>query len=311
MEAAALLMDQATRGGVRAAMNIFTSALLYSLAPDGGPGACSAAAVRTQRAVLTGLLFLCSTEQGQAMLECASSLFLLEETVFGLVFANDIDVRLHAVKVLLKAAQQPRLACLMCERNPLHGLFACLGSNCEVQSRRVLCVMLQLMAHLLGCDAAAAHPDDFVEHLPFLLERIDAAFPDPHDPVRALAEPVHRRLSHLFEASGSGRGWRAESSRALGDAYDSARGKAVVAYDSARDSVRGAYDSVQRRVSTTQPPFTATPGAWGDDGGAGRNAMRQPQRASEAGGEGRSGRPVGDWRDQATRYNMGTDCAIS
>ena len=144
-----------------------------------------------------------------------------------------------------------------------------------------------------------------------MLERIDAAFPDPHDPVRALAEPVHRRLSHLFEASGSGRGWRAESSRALGDAYDSARGKAVVAYDSARDSVRGAYDSVQRRVSTTQPPFTATPGAWGDDGGAGRNAMRQPQRASEAGGEGRSGRPVGDWRDQATRYNMSTDCAIS
>tara|TARA_B100000780_G_C20705492_1_gene280499 strand:- start:201 stop:314 length:114 start_codon:yes stop_codon:yes gene_type:complete len=34
------------------------------------------------------------------MLESASSLFLLEETVFGLVFANDADVRLHAVKVL-------------------------------------------------------------------------------------------------------------------------------------------------------------------------------------------------------------------
>ena len=33
------------------------------------------------------------------MLESASSLFLLEETVFGLVFANDADVRLHAVKV--------------------------------------------------------------------------------------------------------------------------------------------------------------------------------------------------------------------
>ena len=36
----------------------------------------------------------------QATLESASSLFLLEETVFGLVFANDADVRLHAVKVL-------------------------------------------------------------------------------------------------------------------------------------------------------------------------------------------------------------------
>ena len=33
------------------------------------------------------------------MLESASSLFLLEETVFGLVFANDADVRLHALKV--------------------------------------------------------------------------------------------------------------------------------------------------------------------------------------------------------------------
>ena len=127
------------------------------------------------------------------MLESASSLFLLEETVFGLVFANDADVRLHAVKVrsekrekrkekreerreereerrrslaklvlgsglgldltltpnpqpltlapnpqpphavkvLLKAAQQPRLACFMCERTPLHGLFACLGANCS------------------------------------------------------------------------------------------------------------------------------------------------------------------------------------
>ena len=44
MEAAALLMDQATRGGVRAAMNIFTSALLYSLAPAGGPGSSCARA---------------------------------------------------------------------------------------------------------------------------------------------------------------------------------------------------------------------------------------------------------------------------
>ena len=48
---------------MRAAMNIFTSALLYSLAPDSG--ACTAAAVNTQRAVLTGLLFLCSTDAGQ------------------------------------------------------------------------------------------------------------------------------------------------------------------------------------------------------------------------------------------------------
>ena len=59
-----LTIAQAALGGVRAAMNIFTSALLYSLAPDSG--ACTAAAVNTQRAVLTGLLFLCSTDAGQA-----------------------------------------------------------------------------------------------------------------------------------------------------------------------------------------------------------------------------------------------------
>ena len=156
----------------------------------------------TQRAVLTGLLFLCSTDAGQAMLESASSLFLLEETVFGLVFANDADVRLHALKVLLKASQQPRLACFMCERTPLHGLFACLGANCEPASRRVLCCVLQLMAHMLGCAAAAARPRDFLEHLPFLLARIDAVFPEPDDPVRALAEPVHRRLAHLRDGGG-------------------------------------------------------------------------------------------------------------
>ena len=95
------------------------------------------------------------------MLESASSLFLLEETVFGLVFANDIDVRLHAVKVLLKAAQQPRIACFMCDRQPLHGLFACMGSNCDAKSRRVLCCILQLMSHLLACDAAVRSPADF------------------------------------------------------------------------------------------------------------------------------------------------------
>ena len=114
---------------------------------------------------------------------------------------------IHAAKVLLKAAQQPRIACFMCDRQPLHGLFACLGSNCDAESRRVLCCVLQLMTHLLACDAALRAPADFVEHLPFLLEKAEASFPDPHDPMRALVEPVHARLErllriHHFEGGG-------------------------------------------------------------------------------------------------------------
>ena len=74
---------------------------------------------------------------------------------------------------------------------------AIVSSNCDAESRRVLCCVLQLMTHLLACDAALRAPADFVEHLPFLLEKVEASFPDPHDPVRALVEPVHARLEEL------------------------------------------------------------------------------------------------------------------
>jgi hypothetical protein len=187
----------------------------------------------------------------------------------------------------------------MCERTPLHGLFACLGSNCEPAShallkrliinpiptptpthphptptppltptrtptsnpnpyrnvdqasRRVLCCVLQLMGYILGCESAAAQPRDFLEHLPFLLAKVDSIFPDPDDPARALAEPVHRRLAHLRDAhlreevASLGGGWRAETSRVLGRASDSVASSIACAVH--RDGLR----------------------AWGDGGGGG------------------------------------------
>ena len=115
----------------------------------------------------------------------------------------------------------------------------------------MLCCVLQLMAHILGCESAAAQPHDFLEHLPFLLVKVDSAFSDPDDPVRALAEPVHRRLAHLRDAqlrdevASLGGGWRAETSRVLGRATDSVASSLACAVH--RDGLR----------------------AWGDGGGGG------------------------------------------
>ena len=47
------------------------------------------------QAVLAGLLFLCSTAAGRKLFEDEAALVLLHEAVFGLVFANEIEARLH------------------------------------------------------------------------------------------------------------------------------------------------------------------------------------------------------------------------
>jgi hypothetical protein len=142
--ACVLLCSQASRGGPRVALNIFTAALLYAVSPE--LGAETAAALQTQKApsytpphtshtpppqmtssprltpspprppspppspphpltpsppasagqaVLAGLLFLCSTAAGRTLFEEEAAMVLLHEAVFGLVFANEIEARLH------------------------------------------------------------------------------------------------------------------------------------------------------------------------------------------------------------------------
>ena len=224
-----LLCEQASRGGPRTALNIFTAALLYAvpcassnrssprpLPPSGiaprlalafasqvSPelGAETAAALQTQKAVLAGLLFLCSTDEGRRLFEEDAALLLLHEAVFGLAFANDLEVQLLALQTLFKLAHLPKVAAFLCEPTPLQGILSLLheertpphGAEQHPLHRRLLSCCLQLLTLLLASDAAAAHLEAFAP-LPQLLEQLAASSSDPDDPVRLMAGPVRERL---------------------------------------------------------------------------------------------------------------------
>ena len=221
-----LLCGQAAAGGARVALMIFNAALLYAVSPE--LGAESVAAVRTQKAVLAGLLFLCSTAEGQRLFnEEEGNLMLLREAVYGLVFANDAEVQLLSLQALYKLAPMPRVAAFLCEPTPLQGLLSLLAAPAApaaparsgaapapatqpapapapsssneqhraVLRRRLLSCALQLLALLLGSDAAdATVRDEQLAPLPTLLDELEAATPDPQDPVRLMVAPVRERL---------------------------------------------------------------------------------------------------------------------
>ena len=210
-----LLCGQAAAGGARVALMIFNAALLYAVSPE--LGAESRAAVRTQKAVLAGLLFLCSTAEGQRLFdEEEGNLMLLREAVYGLVFANDAEVQLLALQALYKLAPMPRVAAFLCEPTPFNGVLSLLGmpppaaagaaagaaaasasrqQHQAVLRRRLLSCALQLLALLLGSDAAAAAVrDEQLAPLPTILDALEDATPEPHDPVRLMVAPVRERL---------------------------------------------------------------------------------------------------------------------
>ena len=80
-------------GGLRAVLNIFMSALMDSEAHH------AAACAATQRAVLHGMAFAASTEEGAAAFNVG-----VLETVFGLAYSADAGVRLQATQLLLTLA---------------------------------------------------------------------------------------------------------------------------------------------------------------------------------------------------------------
>ena len=66
--------------------------------------------------LLAGLLFLCSTDEGRRLFEEDAALLLLHEAVFGLAFANDLEVQLLALQTLFKLAHLPKVAAFLASK---------------------------------------------------------------------------------------------------------------------------------------------------------------------------------------------------
>ena len=152
-EARGMLHEQARVGGLRSVLNIFMSALMDSDAHH--DAACAA----TQRAVLHGMAFAASTEEGAA----AFSVGVLE-TVFGLAYSADSGVRLQATQLLLKLATAASAGIGAADSvlrffwslEGLHGIFTLLSSNLGSEQQATLTCWLQLLLSLLQANMGAA-----------------------------------------------------------------------------------------------------------------------------------------------------------
>ena len=155
-EARGMLHEQARVGGLRSVLNIFMSALMDSDAHH--DAACAA----TQRAVLHGMAFAASTEEGAA----AFSVGILE-TVFGLAYSADAGVRLQATQLLLKLATAASAGIgaadgvlrFFWSLEGLHGIFTLLSSNLGSEQQTTLTCWLQLLLSLLQANVGAADGD--------------------------------------------------------------------------------------------------------------------------------------------------------
>ena len=155
-EARGMLHEQARVGGLRSVLNIFMSALMDSDAHH--DAACAA----TQRAVLHGMAFAASTEEGAA----AFSVGVLE-TVFGLAYSADAGVRLQATQLLLKLATAASAGIgaadgvlrFFWSLEGLHGISTLLSSNLGSEQQTTLTCWLQLLLSLLQANVGAADGD--------------------------------------------------------------------------------------------------------------------------------------------------------
>ena len=152
-EARDMLHEQARVGGLRAVLNIFMSALMDSEAHH------AAACAATQRAVLHGMAFAASTEEGAAAFNVG-----VLETVFGLAYSADAGVRLQATQLLLKLATAASAGIRAADGvlrffwslDSLHGIFTLLSSNLGGEQQTALTCWLQLLLSLLQANGGAA-----------------------------------------------------------------------------------------------------------------------------------------------------------
>ena len=152
-EARGMLHEQARVGGLRSVLNIFMSALMDSDAHH--DAACAA----MQRAVLHGMAFAASTEEGAAAFNVG-----VLETVFGLAYSADAGVRLQATQLLLKLATAANAGIgaadgvlrFFWSLEGLHGIFTLLSSNLGSEQQTTLTCWLQLLLSLLQANGGAA-----------------------------------------------------------------------------------------------------------------------------------------------------------
>jgi hypothetical protein len=152
-EARDMLHEQARVGGLRSVLNIFMSALMDAEAHH------AAACAATQRAVLYGMAFAASTEEGAAAFNVG-----VLETVFGLAYSADAGVRLQATQLLLKLATAASAGVRAADGvlrffwslDSLHGIFTLLSSNLGGEQQTTLTCWLQLLLSLLQANGGAA-----------------------------------------------------------------------------------------------------------------------------------------------------------
>ena len=170
-----MLFEQARVGGLRSALNILMSALMDSEAHSPNSPACAT----TQRAVLHGMAFAASTEEGAATFNVG-----VLETVFGLAYSADGGVRLQATQLLLKLATAASAGIgaaagvlrFFWSLEGLHGIFTLLSSNLGSEQQATLTCWLQLLLSLLQANVAAADRDRLCTlRLSAQLERIEKA----------------------------------------------------------------------------------------------------------------------------------------
>ena len=152
-EARDMLREQARVGGLRSVLNIFMSTLMDSDAHH--DAACAA----TQRAVLHGMAFAASTEEGAAAFNVG-----VIETVFGLAYSADAGVRLQATQLLLKLASAASAGIgaaagvlrFFWSVEGLHGICTMLSSNLGSAQQTVMTCGLQLLLSILQAWPASA-----------------------------------------------------------------------------------------------------------------------------------------------------------
>jgi hypothetical protein len=198
-EARSMLREQARAGGLRSVLNIFMSALMDTEAHE-------AHCAGTQRAVLHGMAFAASTEEGADCFDVG-----VLETIFGLAYSADAGVRLQATQLLLKLATAASAGIGKTESvlgffwslEGLHGIFSLLASNLGSEQQVVLACWLRLLRQLLSANVGAAERDRLSTlRLTAQLERIEHASAthvcDPADAdANARAQEIRRLLDEV------------------------------------------------------------------------------------------------------------------
>ena len=212
-EAVGELCAQARVGGMRAVRQILNTVLA---ATDTGyeRAAADASLPRsTLHAVLSGMLFGASIDEGCELFADAATV----ESIFGLALATtfDAEVRREAVLILYKLASHPSARTFLQSPEAIHGLCTLISAGLPSRARRgsvahlELSAALRLMAAALEpvppptCTPSEADtplPLLALQLLPPVLTRVDKACPPIKDDpktkdVRAALEAARQRLN--------------------------------------------------------------------------------------------------------------------